>query len=51
MLGEFKYDQYVFVHLFRTKLLFDINDSAEFLSTQVRTFLALLQNSLCHARR
>ena len=54
MLGEFKCDQHVFVHLFRKKLLFDINGSTEFLSTQMRTFLAnLFQNSLCksHARR
>ena len=52
MLGEFECDQYVFVHLFREKLLFDINDSAKFLSTQVRSFLAnFLQNSPCHARR
>ena len=40
MLGEFKCDQCVFVHLFRKKLLFDINDSTEFLSTQVLIFLA-----------
>ena len=26
MLGEFKYDQQVFVHLLRKKLLFGIND-------------------------
>ena len=54
MLEEFKCDQHVFVHLFRKKLLFDINGSTEFLSTQMRTFLAnLFQNSLCksHARR
>ena len=54
MLGEFKCDQHVFVHLFRKKLLFDINGSTEFLSTQMRTFLAdFFQNSLwnCHARR
>ena len=54
MLGEFKCDQHVFVHLFRKKLLFDINGSTEFLSTQMRAFLAnLFQNSLwnCHARR
>ena len=54
MFGEFKCDQYVFVHLFRKKLLFDINDSIEILSTQMRTFLAdLFQNSLwgCHAIR
>ena len=47
MLGEFKCDQHVFVHLFRKKLLFDINGSTEFLSTQMRTFLAnFFQNSL-----
>ena len=47
MLGEFKCDQHVFVHLFRKKLLFDINKSTEFLGTQMRTFLAnLVQNSL-----
>ena len=54
MFGEFKCDQHVFVHLFRKKLLFDINGLTEFLSTQMRTFLAnLFQNSLwnCHARR
>ena len=53
MLGKFKCDQSVFVHLFRKKLLFDINDLTEFLSTQMRTFLAnLFQNNLCksHAR-
>ena len=36
------------------KILFDISVSTEFLSTQMRTFLAnLFQNSLCksHARR
>ena len=32
MLGEFKCDQYVFVHLFRKKLIFDINGSTKFLS-------------------
>ena len=42
MLGEFKCDQHVFVYSFRKKLLFDMNDSTEFLSTQVRTFLANL---------
>ena len=47
MLGEFKCDQQVFVHLFRKKLLSDINGSIEFLSTQMCTFLAnLFQNSL-----
>ena len=54
MLGEFKCDQPVFVHLFRKEILFDINGSTEFLSTQMRTFFAnLFQNSLCksHARR
>ena len=54
MLGEFKCDQHVFVHLFRKKLLFDINGSTEFLSIQMRPFLAnLFQNKLCksHARR
>ena len=54
MLGEFKRDQHVFVHIFRKKLLFDISGSTDFLSTQMRTFLAnLFQNSLCksHARR
>ena len=36
------------------KILFDINGSTEFLSTQMRTFFAnLFQKSLwnCHARR
>ena len=48
MLGEFKCDQHVFVHLFRKKLLFDINGLTEFLSTQMRTFLAnLFQDNLC----
>ena len=54
MLGEFKCDQQVFVHLFKKKLLFDINGSAKFLSIQMRKFVAnLIQNSLwnCHARR
>ena len=54
MLGQFKCNQRVFVYLFRKKLLFDINDSTEFLSTQMHTFLAnLFQNGLCksHARR
>ena len=54
MLGEFKCDLHVFVHLFRKKLLFDKNDATEILSTQVRTFLAnLLQTKRwkCHARR
>ena len=37
MLGEFKCDQHVFVHLFRKKLLFDIDDSTEFLSTEMHT--------------
>ena len=53
MLGEFKCDQNVFVHLFRKKILFDINGLTEFLSTQMPTFLAnLFQNNLCksHAR-
>ena len=53
MLGEFKCDQHVFVHLFRKNLFFDTNGSIEFLSTQMRTFLAnLFQNILCksHAR-
>ena len=54
MLGEFKHDHHVFVNSFRKNLLFDINGSKEFLSTQMRTFLAnLVQNSVCksHARR
>ena len=54
MLGDFKCDQHVFMHLFRKKLIFDINNSTEFLSAQMRTFLAnLFQSSLsiCHARR
>ena len=54
MLGEFKCDQHVFVHLFRKKLLFDINGLTEFLSTQMHAFLAnLFQKNLCksHARR
>ena len=38
MLGEFKCHQHVFVHLLRKKLLFDINGSTEFLSTQMHTF-------------
>ena len=42
MLGEFKWDQQGFVDLFRKKLLFDINDSTELLSTQMRTILANL---------
>ena len=40
MLGEVKCDQLVSVHLFREKLLFDINVSTDFLSTQMLTFLA-----------
>ena len=54
MLGEFKCDQHVSVHLFRKKILFDKNGSTEFLSTQIRTFLAnLFQKNLCksHGRR
>ena len=54
MLGEFKCDHHVFVHLFRKNLFFDINGSTEILSTQMRTFLAnLFQKSLCkcHAQR
>ena len=48
MLGEFKCDENVYVHLFRKKLLFDINGLTEFLSTQMRTFLAnLFENNLC----
>ena len=48
MLGEFKCDQHVFVHLFRKRLLFDTNDPTEVLGIQMRTFLAnLFQNSLC----
>ena len=53
MFGEFKCDQHAFVYLFRKKLIFDTNDSTEFLSTQMRSFLAnLFQNSLpkCHGR-
>ena len=53
MLGEFKCDQHVSVHLFRKKILFDINGSTELLSTQTHTFLAnLFQKNLCksHAR-
>ena len=47
MLGEFKCDEQIFVHLFRKKLLFEINDSTEFLSAHFRTFLAnLFQNNL-----
>ena len=42
MLGEFKFYQHVFVHLFGKKLLFDINGLIEFLSTKVYTFLANL---------
>ena len=33
MLGEFKFDQHDFVHLFWKKLLFEINGLIEFLST------------------
>ena len=47
MLGESKYDQHDFVHLFRKNLFFDINSSTEFLSTQMHKFLAnLFRNSL-----
>ena len=42
MLGKFKCDQHVFVHLFRKKLIFDINSLTEFLSAQMRIFLANL---------
>ena len=54
MLGEFKCDQHVFVHLFRKKSLFDINGSTEVLNPQMRKFLAnLFQKNLCktNARR
>ena len=54
MLEEFKCDQHVFVHLFRKKLLFDINGLTEFLSTQMLTFLAnFFQDNPCksHARK
>ena len=54
MLEEFKCDQHVFVHLFRKRLLFDINGSTEYLSIQMRTFVAnLFQNNRCksHTRR
>ena len=51
MLGEFKCDQNVFVHLFRKSLFFDINGSTEILSTQMRSFLAnLFQNSIWKSR-
>ena len=47
MLGEFKFDQQIFVYLFRKKMLFDINGSTEFLITEMSTFLAnLFPNSL-----
>ena len=42
MLGEFKCDQHVFVHLFRKKLFFDMDDSTEFLGTEMHTVLANL---------
>ena len=54
MLGEVKCDQQVFVHLYRKNLIFEINSSADFLITQIGTFLAnLFQSSLCksHSRR
>ena len=54
MLGQFKYNRHVFVHLFRKNLLLDINGLTEILSTQMGTFLAnLFQKSLCkcHAQR
>ena len=54
MLGEFKCDQDVFVHLVRKTNTFYRNGSTEFLSTQMRTSLAnLFQHSMwkCHARR
>ena len=51
MLGEFKCDQHVFVYLFRKSLFFDINDSTEILSTQMRSFFAnLFQNSIWKSR-
>ena len=43
-----------FCTFIQEKIIFDINDSIEILSTQMRTFSAnLFQNSLwkCHARR
>ena len=47
MLGEFKCDHHVFVHLFRKNLFFNINGSTKFLTTQMQTFLAnLSQNYL-----
>ena len=54
MFVRIKCDQHVFVYLLRKKLIFDTTGSTEFLSTQMRTFLAnLFQNSLwnCDARR
>ena len=48
MLGEFKCDQHVFVHLFRKDLLFEMNGSTELLRTQMGTFLSnLFENSMC----
>ena len=44
MFGKFKCDQHVFVHLFRKKILFDINGSTEFLSTQMRTLKPICFN-------
>ena len=54
MLGEFKCNQHVFVHLFSKSLFFNINCSTEFLSTQMHTFLANLSQNILwksHARR
>ena len=54
MLGEFKCDQDVFVHLFRKTNTFYRNGSRVFLSTQMSTSLAhLFQHSMwkCDARR
>ena len=47
MLGEFKHDRHVFVHLFRRKIRFDINGSTEFLSPQMCTSLANLFQTSC----
>ena len=47
MFGEFKCDQHAFVYLFRKKLIFDINGSTEFLSTQMRSFLLICFKTAC----
>ena len=48
VLGEFKCNQHVFVHLFRKKLIFDINSLTKFLSTQMGThFLLICFKTVC----